>query len=140
MKYTYRADIQGTDKDDVYLVFKFDRNLSDRNTYHSHSLAESTDQVRSLLKGVNQVKGVIRGVTDSHSSAGLINVDGNELTVKIVAVDSKEVPNIADRIVKRVQRSYAKGEVRQRMNLRSLHTELVALNKSADELALLLKN
>lgn len=137
MKYTYRIDTQGLSKDSTYLVFKFDRNLSTQSTYLSTQREEIPNDVRSLLAGVNRVKGVISGTVGSFNSSGLIQVDGNELTVKIIAVDTKEIPNIADRIVKRVQRRYAKGEPRQRMNLVKLHAELVRLNKAADELALL---
>lgn len=137
MKYTYRVTTKGRSKDSTYLVFKFDRNLSTQNTYLSTQREQIPYKVRSLLAGVNRVKGVISGSAGEFNSSGLIQVDGNELTVKIIAVDSTEIPNIADRIVKRVQRRYAKGEPRQRMNLVKLHAELVRLNKAADELALL---
>lgn len=139
MKYTYRIDTQGLSKDTTYLVFKFDRNLSAQSVYLSTKNDQVPKDVQALLAGVNRVKGVISGTTGCFSSSGLIQASGNELMVQIIAVDTKEIPNIADRIVKRVQRRFAKGEPRQRMNLVKLHAELVRLNKAADELALLTK-
>jgi Holliday junction resolvasome RuvABC ATP-dependent DNA helicase subunit len=137
LKYTYHVDLQGLDRS-TYLNFQFDRVLSTQSFYLSTSGRFVPPVELDLLKGVNDVKGVVKGSPGDYSSS-LINVSGNTLIVKIIGVVPSEIPNIADRIVKRVQRRFAKGEARQRVNREKVIAEIDALNVRLNGLALLNK-
>jgi Holliday junction resolvasome RuvABC ATP-dependent DNA helicase subunit len=138
LKYTYHVDLQGLDRSTTYLNFQFDRVLSTQSFYLSTSGRFVPPVELDLLKGVNDVKGVVKGSPGDYSSS-LINVSGNTLIVKIIGVVPSEIPNIADRIVKRVQRRFAKGEARRRVNRDKVIAEIAALNVRLNGLALLNK-
>ena len=122
MKYTYRIDLQGNAHDIVYLKMLFDRNLV--IGYNS----SSNDKPLEVIKAVNQVEGVTTCSLGRIIDGGLIVVEGNELTVKVNTVDMKEIPALVSRLVKRIQRRFAKGEPRQRVKLTSLQQAVSKLN------------
>jgi hypothetical protein len=61
------------------------------------------------------------------SGGELINVDGAEITVKIVPMQN--VAEIASQIAKKVQRRFAKGESRKRVLLKDLDEAAIESNK-----------
>lgn len=118
MKYTYNVEAQGINKDSIYLKFSFDRIIHRGRAYYGW------DNAPEVVFAVNNVLGVI-----PCSDSGLILADGNKLTAKIAVVEAKEIPKIASRIVKRVQRRFAKGESRQRVKRKKLLADIDRLNK-----------
>lgn len=123
MKYTYRIDLQGTARDIVYLKMLFDRTLA------SGYFSCGSQYPPELIKAVNQVEGVVTCTLGKTFSGGLITVNGNELVAKLETLDAKQIPLIASRIVKRVQRRFAKNESRKRIKLTNLQKAIAKLNK-----------
>jgi len=132
MKYTYRAEA-GT-SDALYLKFSFDRQLSDRYRSRGSSvLAPHTPELRDLMEAVARTRHVIASlnpIKDVNYSE-LIVANGSELTVKCVLFPTAGIPELANQIVKKVQRRFAKGEPRRRIKQKELQAELDRVNENS---------
>ena len=132
MTYTYKHDIQGTEASPThYLRFQFDRVISVEDVYRCESLIErATPKVVELMDALSKTPHVLpMGGSMSHSNAGHIHVSGCELTVEIVSpTGDVSAVEIANQVVKKVQRRFAKGESRQRVLYKDVVAKQKALN------------
>lgn len=132
MKYAYNISREGNSSPSTYLNFRFDRQLGGGSIYHAGSGFDRADNgSKSILRAVNKIKGVIRGTEGVFDSGGLLLVDGDKLQVRVAGADTAELPNIADRIVKTVQRRVAATEPRRRVRESKLTAEIAKLNLRA---------
>ena len=123
MKYTYKVVVEGLDKSSIYLKFCFDRVIYNGSVYF-----RSDNNPPEILSALNSVDGIMP-CSGNFSGSGLLLLEGNELTARIMAVEAKQIPKIANRIVKRIQRRFAKGEPRQRVKREKLLADIEKLNK-----------
>jgi hypothetical protein len=105
--------------DQVHLVLGFDRHIANGNIYfdwfrkggtfeRDRSRYGITDEVLELLQSIEDTPGVIKGKDSGH-----IHVEGNRLTVRVIGIHANPISEIANQIVKKVNRRLAKGENRQ---------------------------
>ena len=127
MNYTYSVDAQGIGNVSHYLRMKFDVTLSTQSVY-PHNYSPKDPKALELIRRIDDTKGVVRNNFDSAIGGGLINVDGNRVTVEINGVDTN-IPKTANAIAKKVQRMYAPNEPRKRIKAKDLAEYIEKLNK-----------
>lgn len=132
MKYTYNYDIQGGGNSH-YLHIHFDRQLSQQCFYRSH-IKETlfTPPPKPVIELMNAIAHTPNVCCDDSKDATsftseLINVDGTEITVRIVP--NRNITEIVNQIAKKVQRRFAKGETRQRVKLQDLQKLADTINE-----------
>lgn len=127
MKYSYKIDREGSGS--TYVKIKVDRNISDRSLYRGSSFLEkyaNKTQI-NLMDAINSTPGVVKGSKNDITGAGHIHLEGNAVTVRIIA--QLDMAEITKQIVKKIQRRYAKGEARKRILEAEILAKIDRLNK-----------
>jgi len=130
MKYTYHISLQGGPAGPNYIEFQLDRQISGKYcSFGSDIIGPDSPKLREMLEAISNTPNVVKPVPgDYRSGSGLIVADGTRLLVQIVGCQTRRVPEIANQLIKKVQRRMAKGERRQRIQYKALQTYIKQLN------------
>ncbi len=130
MNYTYRYEIQGGGSAH-YVKLVFDRVLSGNSVYRSGILREkASPKVCELMDAIADTPNVIKTRdNDFTGPSELIHVSGCEILVAVAPfIGGVNIPEVANQIIKKVQRRFAKGENRKRILYKDLEAKQKALN------------
>jgi hypothetical protein len=129
MKYTVKLDGQ-------YLKFNFDRQVSNETIYRSWTMPGSVIgpkggvKEKDLCDAIAHTPGVLRSTNNSCvDGVEHIMLQGAEVSVKIITIGNN-VREIANQIVKKIQRRFAKGEGRKRVKAKDLAAIETNFNKN----------
>lgn len=128
-KYSYYFDIQGHGSSH-YIKILLDRQLSTEHYYLGSSVLAPPQSSLALAvtEAAAEVEGVIPCPESLHKS-GLINVSGNELTVKTSALTVEDKRRVTQAIVKRLHRMLAPQQPRKCYSMKKLIKETERANK-----------
>jgi hypothetical protein len=121
MKYAYQTHVSSDGKATVSITF--DRVLF--NHFHSADIMDiisgTPDAVKKFLRGIGAVKGI--------DAANRVWVEGSRLSFNVCPF---MVAKTVERVVKRVQRQFAKGESRERVPVSAMNAKVLSLNISRE--------
>jgi len=121
MKYAYQTSTHNDGKATV--VITFDRVLA--NKFYSANIMDlisgTPEAVKTLLRGIGSIKGI--------DDADSVRVTGSQLSFNVCPF---MIAKTVERVVKRIQRRFAKDEPRQRIPLSEITAKVLSLNISRE--------